>query len=720
MKNITTCLLLIEGDPTVATIINDTLANRSNGSGGSFRLVWEQQLEAGLNQLAGRAHTHPDEAPISVILLGLTHTDNSDIDAFDRVSAAAPALPILLLGDFNDSVLEQQAVQRGAQDYLPRNLLRSGIANWLFRVLQHAIERKSMELTLSHIEAALQTERQRFHATMASINDAILAVDTIGSITHMNSVAEKLSGWPLHEALGRPLGDVFNIVDSKSRQPAECPFGKAVRENKSISFGMSSILLRRDGGEFGVEDIVTPIRDASGSLTGALLVFRDVSEARGMALKMAYLAQHDTLTDLPNRALMHDRMAQAIVLAGRHQRKAALLYMDLDHFKNINDSLGHPIGDKLLQVVADRLLTCVRYSDTVSRHGGDEFVILLAEIEYSQDAALCAEKMLNTLAAPIVIDSHQLHISSSIGISVYPDDGNDAETLIRNADTAMYHAKSSGRANFQFFRQALNDRIIQRQSLEGSLRNALEQHQFILHYQPKINLESGVITGVEALVRWQHPEQGVISPALFMPVAEECGLMQEIGQWVLREACRQAQVWRHAGLDIRRIAVNISSLEFRARNFIGNTRAILAETKLPAEYLELELTEGALMADLETTQSRLTELKQMGVRIAIDDFGTGYSSLNYLKRFPIDTLKIDRSFVQCMTKNPTDAAIVSTVIGMGKNLNYSVVAEGVETQEQHLFLQAQLCDESQGHHFSRPLSAAGFATLMESRRPELH
>ncbi len=248
----------------------------------------------------------------------------------------------------------------------------------------------------------------------------------------------------------------------------------------------------------------------------------------------------------------------------------------------------------------------------------------------------------------------------------------------------------------------------------------LTKNQFILHYQPKINLESGVITGVEALVRWEHPEQGLIPPALFVPVAEECGLMQEIGQWVLREACRQAQVWRQAGLEIQRIAVNISSSEFRVRNFIENTRVILAETGLPAEFLELELTEGALMSDLEIAQSRLMELKKMGVHIAIDDFGTGYSSLSYLKRFPIDTLKIDRSFVQCMTKDPADAAIVSAVIGMGKSFNYRVVAEGVETLEQQLFLQANLCDESQGHHFSSPLSASGFATLMESRNPGLH
>ncbi len=720
MKNITTRLLLIEDDSTVAAIISDTLASSGSESAGSYRLVWAPTLKEGLAHLAAQTQAPDGEDEIEVILLGLSHTDNQDIEAFDKVSLAAPELPILLLGDINDPVLARQALQRGAQDYLPRNLLRGGIANWLFRVLNQAIERKSLELALRETENALHAERQITQATLNAVSDAVLSVDAAGNVTHLNSIAEKLTGWPLHEAHGRPLKDVFNIIDGKTRQLAESPFARMLRENKNQGFGLNSVLLHRDGGEFGIEDTVTPLRDTSGAINGALLVFRDVSEARGMALKMAYLAQHDALTDLPNRALMHDRLAQAIVLAKRHQRKVALLYMDLDHFKNINDSLGHPIGDKLLQVVADRLITCVRYSDTVSRQGGDEFVVLLAEIEHPQDAALCAEKMLNALATPVAIDSHQLFISLSIGISIFPDDGEDAETLIRNADTAMYHAKSSGRANFQFFKQAMNDRVVQRQSLEDSLRNALDRHEFILHYQPKIDLENGAITGVEALVRWQHPEKGLISPALFVPVAEECGLMPRLGQWILREACHQAHAWLRAGLDIRRIAVNISAPEFRARNFVGDLSAILSETGLAASFLELELTEGALMHDLEVAQTRLGELKRMGVHIAIDDFGTGYSSLSYLKRFPIDTLKIDRSFVQCMTKDPADAAIVSAVIGMGKSLNYRVVAEGVETQEQQLFLQANLCDESQGHHFSRPLSASGLANLMERRAPELH
>lgn len=726
MKNTTTRLLLIEDDPSVAAIINDVLAASGYDTYGSFHLVWEPTLDGALRQLTGE--TEPTDAinapdatagidgandlPYSAVLLGLTHTDHCDIEAFDRIATAAPELPVLLLGDFDDPVLERHALRRGAQAYLPRALLRSGNINWLFHTLHNAIERKLLIRSLNQTEAELQTERQRFRAVLASASDGIISLDAAGRVMHMNAVAEKLSGWPLHEALDRPLSDIYHTVDGKTRQPVESTLDKTLRENRASGFGTSAILLHRDSGEFSIEDALTQFRDASGQTTGALLVFRDVGDTQGMAMKMAYLAQHDALTGLPNRSLMHDRLAQAITLAGRHSRKAALLYMDVDRFKNINDSLGHPIGDKLLQVIADRLLTCVRYSDTVSRQGGDEFVILLTEIEQSHDAAICAEKILSALSRPIAIDSHQIYITSSIGISLYPDDGKDSEALIRSADLAMYHAKAGGRANFQFFRQTMNQRLVQRQSLEDALRNALKKRQFILHYQPKIDLENGAITGAEALVRWNHPERGLISPALFVPIAEECGLMQQIGQWVLREACRQMQDWQNAGLNVRRVAVNISAPEFRSRNFISDVRDALTETGMSAERLEIELKEAALMADLENAQSRLSELKKLGVNIAIDDFGTGHSSLRQLKRFPIDSLKIDRSFVQSMTKDPADAAIVSAVIGMGKSLNYRVVAEGVETREQHLFLQANLCDESQGHHFSRPLNAAGFTALM--------
>jgi diguanylate cyclase (GGDEF)-like protein len=403
-------------------------------------------------------------------------------------------------------------------------------------------------------------------------------------------------------------------------------------------------------------------------------------------------------------------------LARRHGKQRAVLFLDLDRFKHINDSLGHPIGDKLLQSVAQRLVACVRASDTVSRQGGDEFVVLLSEIEQAADAALSAEKMLVALAAPHSIAERELHITASIGISIYPEDGQDAQTLIRCADTAMYHAKDKGRNNYQFFTEDMNVRAVEREFLEGSLRRALKRREFVLHYQPKINLETGAITGVEALIRWRHPERGLIPPALFVPIAEDCGLIVPIGRWVLHEACRQIQAWIDAGLPAMPVAVNISAVEFQSKEFLERVRAILKETRLNPRYLELELTESVLMQDAEATVPALIALKAIGVRLAIDDFGTGYSSLSYLRQFPIDTLKIDQSFVREITVGTLDDTIVSAVISMAKTLKQRVIAEGVETGEQLAFLRRQHCGEGQGFHFSRPMSAEAFATLLKTRQ----
>ena len=426
------------------------------------------------------------------------------------------------------------------------------------------------------------------------------------------------------------------------------------------------------------------------------------------------MAHHDVLTGLPNRMLLQDRLGQTIELARRQGRQLAVMFMDLDRFKDINDSLGHTVGDQLLQSVAQRLLGCVRHSDTISRQGGDEFVLLLSNIERAEDAGLSAQKMLAALALPHHIDGHDLHISVSIGISIYPDDGQDAETLIKNADTAMYYAKENGRNNYKFFEQNMDVRAVERQSIEASLHHALERQEFVLHYQPKINLHSGTIVGVEALIRWQHPEQGLLPPAQFVPIAEDCGLIQPIDRWVLREACRQIQAWRQAGLPPITVAVNTSSLEFRAKDFLENIRATLEETGLEPHYLEIELTESILMHDAKFTDSLLQALTDLGVKLAIDDYGTGFSSLSYLKRFPIDTLKIDQSFVNLMTSDPDYASIVSAMISIGKKLKLRVIAEGVETPEQYTALQVQHCDVGQGYFFGRPMAAEALATLLKT------
>jgi diguanylate cyclase (GGDEF)-like protein len=423
---------------------------------------------------------------------------------------------------------------------------------------------------------------------------------------------------------------------------------------------------------------------------------------------MSYLAQHDSLTGLPNRVLLRDRLNHGILLAQRRRKKMAVLFLDVDCFKHINDTLGHEVGDRLLQSVAQRLKGCVRRSDTVSRQGGDEFVVLLAEIAQAHDAAVSAEKILLALSAPHRIGQHELRVTASIGIVVYPDEDTDAQTLLKHADFAMYHAKEQGRNNYQFFESGLNVRVLDRQRLESSLRGAVDRRELVLHYQPKMNLQTGRLVGAEAFVRWRHSERGLLLPADFVPIAEACGSIVPLGRWVLREGCRQAKTWQTDGLGPIRIAINVSATELRDPEFVQGVRSILAETGLDPRHLELELTEAVLMQDEQSALEVLRCLKDLDVQLALDDFGTGYSSLSHLKQFPIDILKIDQSFVHELATDSDSNGIVSAVIGMGKNLGMQVVAEGVESGEQLTCLQQLACPQGQGFYFSEPLGAAEF------------
>jgi diguanylate cyclase (GGDEF)-like protein/PAS domain S-box-containing protein len=573
-------------------------------------------------------------------------------------------------------------------------------------------ERKAIELGLQVAEAALFAEMERAQVTLNSIGDAVLTTDVSGNVTYLNQVAETMTGWTCQEALGRPFSEVFKIIDGATRLTGVNPAQLAISQDKTVGLSVDCVLIRRDGLESAIEDSAAPIHDRTGQVTGAVIVFHDVSESRSMAMRMSHLAQHDFLTDLPNRVLLTERLSRAIGLADRHRKQIALLFLDLDYFKHINDSLGHAIGDRLLQSVAIRLVAGVRATDTVCRQGGDEFVILLAEIDHPRDAALVAEKLLAAFAMPHIIDEHELHVSLSIGISVYPDDGDNVDSVMQNADTAMFHAKASGRNNYQFFKIDMNTRAVRRLAVESSLRRAMKQGEFLLHYQPKVNMTSGLITGAEALIRWLDPVNGLVYPGQFVPIAEECGLIVPIGQWVLREACGQVQAWLDSGLTAVPVSVNISAVEFRHKGFLEGIATILKDTGLAPNFLELELTESILMHDAEASACVLMALKAMGVRLAIDDFGTGYSSLSYLKRFPIDTLKIDQSFVRDIATDNDDATIVSAIIGMGRNLKQRVIAEGVETQQQLDFLLARNCEEGQGFQLGYPLPSNEFARLL--------
>ena len=694
-------VLLVEDNPGDARLLREMFDEQ--GSHGT-KLTIAQSMD--------EAEKYLTEHMVDIVLLDLGLPDVQGLDAVRRAHAAAPRIPLVVLTGLDDETLAAQALQEGAQDYLVKSQIETyGTTRGLVRALRYSIERKILE-------DALFVEKERAQVTLNSIGDAVACTDVSGNLTFLNLVAEKLTGWSLQEAAGRPMADVFRILDTTNREIIPNPMDKAVRRDATMHLPANSILIRRDGFEIPIEDSVAPIHDGEGQAAGAVIVFRDVSVARAMALQITHSAEHDFLTGLPNRMLLNDRISQAIALAPRHMQHVAVLYLDLDGFKHINDSLGHPAGDKLLQSIAQRLVDCVRVSDTVSRQGGDEFVVLLSEVAQAEDAAITARRMLQAVAQPHSIDRHDLHVTTSIGVSVYPEDGLDAETLIKNADTAMYQAKESGRQNFQFFKPAMNARAVERQFIEEGLRRALERREFVLHYQPKIDLTTGAITGAEALLRWIHPARGPVSPADFIPVAEDCGLILPIGAWVLREACAQARSWINAGLPAIGIAVNVSAIEFRNEKFLDRLFAILSETGLNPNSLELELTESVLMKHAASTAVLLRALRESGIRVAVDDFGTGYSSLSYLEKFPVDAVKIDQSFVRQISAGGGNTTIVKAVIGMARGLRLRVIAEGVETLEELAFLRAYRCEEAQGYYFSRPVLPQRFATLLKTGIPE--
>jgi diguanylate cyclase (GGDEF)-like protein/PAS domain S-box-containing protein len=578
--------------------------------------------------------------------------------------------------------------------------------------------RRTVRTTIDHrAEGELAQENEMANATLNSIGAGVLRTDLRGNVTYLNRFAEEMTGWLREEALGRPVEDVLRLVDSASGAAIDDAVATVLQGDRTGSAMICTIdctLLRRDGVELGVENRVTIVDDEAGNALGVVMAIRDVSEARAASLEISRLAQHDVLTHLPNRTLFNDRLTQAISFAKREGNQLAVLFVDLDQFKRINDSLGHAMGDKLLRSVAGRLIACVRQSDTVCRLGGDEFVVLLSEVTSAEAASVSARKILRAVAAPHLIDNKSLDITVSIGGSIYPNDGQNAENLLGQADAAMYEAKEHGRNRYQFYRSDMRVRLAKRLLLEGDLRYALGRNEFLLHYQPKIDLKTGQITGMEALIRWMHPTRGMLHPMEFVHVAEECGLIVPIGQWVLLEACRQSRAWSDLGLGIIPIAVNVSAAEFLAKDFLSGVRAVLIATGVEPVNLELELTESVLMEDAEAAVITLHALKKMGVRLAIDDFGTGYSSFTYLKRFPMDTIKVDQSFVQEISTDPEDMTIVSAMIDIGKSLNRRVIAEGVETRSQLDFLQRHACGEGQGFYFSRPLVAEQAGNLFKA------
>jgi diguanylate cyclase (GGDEF)-like protein/PAS domain S-box-containing protein len=564
---------------------------------------------------------------------------------------------------------------------------------------------------------ALFVQKEHAQATLHSIGDAVIAADMRGVVEYLNPAAESLLGCTLATARGQPLDAIFHLASNADRQSRVDLVALCLERKQLLRLPENGVLVTRAGREYAVRASAKPIRDQREELLGVVVAFGDITEASRLTEQMAHQATHDALTQLPNRYLLQDRLKHAIARARRTGWSFAVLFVDLDHFKKVNDGLGHGAGDILLREVAARLLGCGRKEDTIARLGGDEFVIVLEDLRQEDRAATLARKILEALALPLQIEGHECFITASIGVSLFPKDGADAETLLKNADAAMYQAKDSGRDIIQFYGHEMHARALERLKLEQSLRHALERRELELHYQPQMELRGGRIIGVEALLRWRHPQRGLISPSEFVPLAEETGLIEVIGEWVLRTACEQARAWQREGLPPLRMAVNLSPRQFLRPGMANVVDRVLRETGLEPGYLDLEITEGLLIKNVEGSIATLRALKAMGVRLSIDDFGTGYSSLNYLKRFPIDQLKIDKSFVSDLMTDQDDNAIALAVIAMAHSMRLNVIAEGVENESQLAFLQKNLCDEMQGYYLSRPLPPRQLTALLRGELP---
>ena len=506
------------------------------------------------------------------------------------------------------------------------------------------------------------------------------------------------------------IGNRIALLHERPADRAEVE--RSLQQAKTLN-SVETELRRKNGGSLYVLQNLTLAGDR------IHMTVADISDRKRAEEQIEFHAYHDVLTHLPNRKLFTDRLHQNLTHARRSGKSLAVMFVDLDHFKSINDTLGHTAGDELLLEMARRLRGCVREDDTVARIGGDEFTIVLSELRHPEDAVTVAEKIIAAVQKPMVIAGMQIEVSASIGIALCPVDGNDPEALLRNADSAMYRAKESGRNTYQLCTDEMKGRALQRLSLETKLRRALHEDQLMLHYQPQVSLADGKIIGAEALLRWNDPERGVVYPGSFIPVAEECRLILPIGDWVLRTACEQMRRWRDQGLQLPRLAINLSPRQFQQQDLVDTVRRVLEETKLDAKALEIEITETTAMANAEATVVTLHSLRELGVSISIDDFGTGYSSLNYLKRFPITCVKIDGAFVRDLSRTEGDAAIVSAVIAIARSLRLRVIAEGVENEEQLTFLKRRRCDAAQGYYFSRPVAAEALAEFVGERHPPL-
>jgi diguanylate cyclase (GGDEF)-like protein/PAS domain S-box-containing protein len=686
-------ILVVEDDPGLAGLIRSTLEDH----GFSCEL-----LETAQGTIERLTTNHQ-----VIMLLDYTLPDMTGATLVETLGSREILPPFIMITGREDAGLAVSMMKLGARDYVVKDLdFLDDLPASVIRVIQE-----------------LQTE-SRLNEAVEALRESEARLAKAQHLSRMGSWEYNLGTGAVTWSTG-----MFRIIGTQ-RQSGETltleslyrhvhPDDLAVTKQAITDliqtrtpFNLDFRLMCETGQEIVVNSQAELELASDGTplfISGTLL---DISDRKRAENEIQQLAYYDTLTTLPNRALLQDRINQATSQAARDGRTVAVMFLDLDRFKSVNDTMGHAIGDRLLKVVADRLSRCIRDSDTVARLGGDEFVIILNAINSADDVVCIAEKVQRILAKPVTLGDHEIYTTASIGIALFPLDGTDVNTLLKNADIAMYQAKEQGRNTFQFFSREMNVQALEHLMLETSLRRGLERDEFHLVYQPLLDLKDGRLVGMEALVRWQHPDLGLLLPGKFIPIAEETGMIIPLGDWVLAAACRQNRQWLDEGLPPLRVAVNLSARQFAQSNLARRVADILTDTGLPPNCLELELTESTIMSNAEATITILQELKAMGISLAIDDFGTGYSSLSYLKHFPIDRLKIDRSFVCDITTNPDDAAIADAIIAMAHSLKLKVTAEGVEKQEQLRYLAARHCDEMQGYILSYPINADEFARFV--------
>ena len=693
MRDGTIVTLLVEDNPGDARLIQEALSEIVQPH---FHLKRVENLAGAREALA--------QQDFAAIFLDLSLPDSQGMNTVRQIELAAPDVPLIVLTGLDDEALAVEAVRSGAQDYLVKSDVTPHL---LARVARYAIERQRLVTERRQSEESLRLAAKVFESS----TEGIVITDTAGHILRVNAAFTEITGYPFPEI----AGETPRLLKS-GRHDTDF-YRKMWTSLQADGRWQGEIWNKRKNGEVYPEWMnIGSVKNDMGETTHFVGTFSDITQRKAAEERIRFLSNYDALTGLPNRGLLQDRVTQALNAAKHLNSKAALLMIDLDRFKNINESLNHDFGDLLLQLVGQRLANCTRAIDTLARSGGDEFVILMPEIRHAGEVAAMANSVLSAMNQPFQLDTNEINITSSIGISVFPSDGDNGQILMKNSDVAMYRAKELGRNNYQFYTQDMNARTFETLAMENSLRHALKRQEFRLHYQPQIDIASGAIIGMEALIRLQHPETGMVPPGSFIPLAEETGLIVPIGEWVLNEACFQTKEWHdqgHAGL---RVAVNLSAHQFRHKGLLDSVSRALDESGLPPGKLELELTESILMHDTEEIIATLHQFKRMGVQLSIDDFGTGFSSLAYLKRFDMDKLKIDQSFVRDITSDPNDLAIARAVIALGHSLNLKVIAEGVETAEQLALLKEYGCDEMQGFYFSRPRPAAEILPLLQGIR----